>query len=81
MKIIILGLIITASILILYASISDMMNFEIENTDNELIDLIKSLVAKRLGIKIQVRAEIVSGMTNGPIEDTVQLAQEMFNAE
>ena len=51
------------------------------NTDNELIDLIKSLVAKRLGIKIQVRAEIVSGMTNGPIEDTVKLAQEMFNAE
>ena len=33
MKIIILGLIITASILILYASISDMMNFEIQNTD------------------------------------------------
>ena len=51
------------------------------NTDSELIDLIKSLVAKRLGIKIQVRAEIVSGMTNGPIEDTVKLAQEMFNAE
>jgi|GEM_PF-686192 plastocyanin len=42
MKIIILGLIITASILILYASISDMMNFEIQNTDNELIDSIYS---------------------------------------
>ena len=51
------------------------------NTDNELIELIKSLVAKRLGIKIQVRAEIASGMTNGPVEDTVKLAQEMFNAE
>ena len=42
MKIIILGLIITASILILYASVSDMMNFEIQNTDNELIDSIYS---------------------------------------
>ncbi len=51
------------------------------NTDNELIELVKSLVAKRLGIKIQVRAEIASGMTNGPVEDTVKLAQEMFNAE
>ena len=51
------------------------------NTDDELIELIKSLVAKRLGIKIQVRAEIVSGITNGPVEDTVKLAQEMFNAE
>jgi DNA polymerase-3 subunit gamma/tau len=51
------------------------------NTDNELIELIKSLVAKRLGIKIQVRAEIASGLTNGPVEDTVKLAQEMFNAE
>ena len=51
------------------------------NTDDELIDLIKSLVAKRLGIKIQVRAEIVSGIINGSVEDTVKLAQEMFNAE
>ena len=51
------------------------------NTDNELIDLIKSLVAKRLGIEIQVRVEVVSGMGNNPVEDTVKLAQEMFNAE
>jgi hypothetical protein len=51
------------------------------NTDDELIGLIKSLVAKRFGVDMKVRAEIRSDIFNESNEDTVQLAQEMFNAE
>ena len=51
------------------------------NTDDELIGLIKSLVAKRFGVDMQVRAEIGSHIFKESNEDTVQLAQEMFNAE
>ena len=51
------------------------------NNDEELISLVKSLVAKRLGIEVQVRAEVVSGDFKGSAEDTLKLAQEMFGAE
>ena len=48
---------------------------------NQIQDEYVRKVAKRLGIEIQVRVEVVSGMGNNPVEDTVKLAQEMFNAE
>ena len=51
------------------------------NSDEELISLVKSLVAKRLGVEVQVRAEIVSDDLKGSGEDTLKLAQEMFGAE
>ena len=51
------------------------------NNDEELISLVRSLVAKRLGIEVQVRAEVVSGDFKGSAEDTLKLAQEMFGAE
>ena len=51
------------------------------NTDDELIQLIKSLVAKRFGVDMQIRAEIGSDSSSESNEDTVQLAQEMFDAE
>jgi len=51
------------------------------NTDGELIELIKSLLAKRFGVDMQIKAEIGSDSFNESNEDTVQLAQEMFDAE
>ena len=51
------------------------------NSDEELISLVKSLIAKRLGVEVQVRAEIVSDNLKGSGEDTLKLAQEMFGAE
>ena len=51
------------------------------NNDEELISLVKSLVAKRLGIEVQIRAEATSDKVEGSRDDPLKLAQEMFDAE